>query len=37
MEDLLREDYQEMVEHDLALHKEFGHVDSETSLPEYAE
>ena len=35
--DLLREGYEEMAEHDLALHKEFEHVDSETPLPEYAE
>jgi predicted transcriptional regulator len=37
MEDLLREGYQEMAEHDLALHKEFERVDSETPLPEYVE
>jgi predicted transcriptional regulator len=36
-EDLLREGYEEMAEHDLALHEEFEHVDSETPLPEYTE
>jgi predicted transcriptional regulator len=36
-EDLLREGYEEMAEHDLALHEEFEHVDGETPLPEYAE
>ena len=37
MEDLLREGYEEMAEHDLALHEEFEHVDRETPLPAYAE
>ena len=32
-EDLLREGYQEMAAHDLALHEEFEHVDRETPLP----
>ncbi len=36
-EDLLREGYEEMAAHDLALHEEFEHVDSDTPLPEYAE
>jgi predicted transcriptional regulator len=35
--DLLRQGYEEMAEHDLALHKEFEYVDNETPLPEYAE
>ncbi len=33
MEDLLSEGYKEVATHDLALHKEFEHVDSETPLP----
>ncbi|MBA3472241.1 MAG: hypothetical protein H0T57_03265 [Rubrobacter sp.] len=37
VEDLLREGYEEMAEHDLALHKEFEIVDREIQLPEYAE
>jgi predicted transcriptional regulator len=35
--DLLRQGYEEMAEHGLALHKEFEHVDSETPSPAYAE
>jgi hypothetical protein len=37
VEDLLREGYQEMAEHDLALHKEFKYVDGEVPLPDYAQ
>ena len=37
MEDLLREGYQERAEHDLALLREFEHVDRETPWPEYSE
>lgn len=36
-EDLLREGYEEMAEHDLALHREFEAVDRETPMPEYVE
>jgi predicted transcriptional regulator len=36
-EDLLREGYEEMAPHDLALHEEFEQIDGETPLPEYAE
>jgi hypothetical protein len=36
-EDFLREGYEEIAAHDVALPKEFEHVDSETPLPEYAE
>jgi predicted transcriptional regulator len=35
--ELLREGYEEMARHDLAPHREFEHVDSETPLPEHAE
>lgn len=34
---LMREGYEEMAEHDLALLKEFEHVDRESPWPEYAE
>ncbi len=37
VEDLLREGYQEMAEHDLALNREFKYADGEVPLPEYAE
>lgn len=37
LETLLREGYEEMAEHDLALHEEFAVVDSNTPWPEYVE
>jgi hypothetical protein len=37
MDELLREGYEEMTEHDRKLHKEFEHVDRESSWPEYQE
>ena len=37
MEDLLREGYEVMAEHDVELGKEFEHVDRETPWPEYVE
>ncbi len=37
LEDLLREGYEEMAEHDARLLEEFEHVDRESPLPEYSE
>lgn len=37
MDELLREGYEEMAEHDVQLLKEFEHVDRESPWPEYSE